>query len=296
MPNPFAGFEEAIQENVPLAPLTWYKLGGPARYLARPADPDQLAAIARICAQNGIRTLVLGLGANLLVADEGVDAAVIKLDAPYWENFSAEKGRLFAGAGADMQVVARSCVRGGLAGLECMAGIPGTIGGCVHGNAGGKFGEIGSSVVRIRMMNGNGQIIDRDRHELDFSYRNSNITAPFILSAEFELDEGNPDELVHQFKQIWMFKKNSQPLNTKNAGCVFKNPIDAGMSAGALIDLAGLKGTRVGLAEVSEKHANFFVSHPGCTASEILKLIELVKQKVAAVHGITLEEELVLWK
>jgi UDP-N-acetylmuramate dehydrogenase len=296
MPNLFAGFEEVVQENVPLAPLTWYKLGGPARYLVRPQDPDQLRALSRRCMENGTRVLVLGLGANLLVADEGVNAAVFKLDAPYWEKFTAEKSHLFAGAGADMQAVARFCVRHGLAGLECMAGIPGTIGGCVRGNAGGKFGEIGSGVSRVRVMSVDGEIFDRTRDDLIFSYRHSNIAATFILSAEFDMEEEDPDSLVKHFKEIWMFKKNSQPLNTKNAGCVFKNPVELGKSAGALIDQAGLKGTRVGLAEVSPKHANFIVAHPGCTATDIRNLIDLVKNTVATTHGIELEEELVIWK
>ena len=290
----FADHLNIVQENVPLAPLTWYRLGGPARYVVHPQDPDQLQLLSRRCVENNVRVLVLGLGANLLVADEGVNAAVFKLDAPYWTRFAAENGRLFAGAGADMQVVGRFCVRGGYAGLECMAGIPGTIGGCVRGNAGGKFGDIGNSVLRTTVMSVEGEIFDRHKADLIFSYRKTNIAATFILSAEFELDEDDPQLLIRKFKEIWIFKKNSQPLNTKNAGCIFRNP--PGASAGKLIDEAGLKGMRVGNAEVSTKHANFIVAHPGCRAGDILALIEVIKEKVAFKHGIHLEQEVVVWK
>ena len=123
-----------------------------------------------------------------------------------------------------MQAVARYCVRHGLSGLECMAGIPGTIGGCIRGNAGGKHGDIGATVSRVTVMSVEGEIFDRTRDDLLFTYRKSNIAATFILGAQFELEEDDPEELVRTFKEIWMFKKNSQPLNTKNAGCIFKNP------------------------------------------------------------------------
>ena len=290
----FSGFETSVQENVSLAPLTWYRIGGPARYLVRPQDPEQLRQLTRRCVENGVRVLVLGRGANLLVADEGVDAAVFKLDAPYWEQFSAAGSTLTAHSGADMQAVARYCVRHGLGGLECMAGIPGTVGGCVRGNAGGKFGEIGANVSRVSVMSADGETFDRTRDDLVFSYRKSNIAATFILSVQFELDPENPDDLVKKFKEIWMFKKNSQPLNTKNAGCIFKNP--PGQSAGALIDQAGLKGTTIGNAQISPLHANFISAAPGCRADDILHLIELIEKTVQQVHQVTLQREVVIWR
>ena len=292
--NLFAGFEPIVQENVPLAPLTWYRIGGPARWLVHPRNPQELQAVATRCVENNIRVLVLGRGANLLVADEGVNAAVLTMDAPHWKEFSASGTLLSAASGADMQAVARYCVRHGLAGLECMAGIPGTIGGCIRMNAGGKYGEIGATVSRVTVMSIEGEIFDRTKDDLVFSYRKSNIAATFILSAQFELEEEDPDDLVRRFKEIWMFKKNSQPLGSKSAGCVFKNP--SGESAGALIDQAGLKGLRIGNAQVSDKHANFIVAHPGCTASDVLQLIDRVRWTVQQKQGITLESEVVIWK
>ena len=290
----FRGFENVVQYDVRLAPLTWYRLGGPAKYVIRPENPDQLRDLSRRCVENGIRVLVLGLGANLLVADEGVNAAVFKLDAPYWTKFTTSNNRLYVGAGSDMQAAARFCVRNGLSGIESMAGIPGTVGGCIRGNSGGKFGDIGAVVSRVSVMSVEGEAFDRTEDDLVFSYRKSNIAATFILSAELALQEDDPDELVKKFKEIWMFKKNSQPLNTKNAGCIFKNPRD--VSAGLLIDRAGLKGARVGNAEVSTKHANFIIAHPGCRSADIIELIQQIKAKVRDVHGIDLEEEVVVWR
>jgi UDP-N-acetylmuramate dehydrogenase len=292
--TPFAGFEPIVQENVSLAPLTWYGIGGPARWLVHPRSVAELQALAARCVENGLRALVLGQGANLLVADEGVAAAVFMLDAPHWKQFAVEGTTLTAGGGADMQAVARYCVRSGLAGLECMAGIPGTIGGCVRINAGGKHGEIGGAVSGVSVMSVEGELIDRTRDDLVFGYRKSNITATFILSARFELAEEPPDDLVRRFKEIWIFKKNSQPLGSKSAGCVFKNP--PGQSAGVLIDRAGLKGLRIGGAEVSPRHANFIVAYPGCTASDVLQLINRVRAEVRQKHGVTLESEVVIWK
>ena len=294
MSNPFQEFNGIVQEDVSLAPLTWYRIGGPARYMLHPQDPDQLRALARRCVDANLRVLVLGLGANLLVAEEGVNAAVFRLDARYWQQVSGNSTCLTAGAGTNMQDLAHDCVRKGLAGLQCMAGIPGTVGGCIRMNAGGKFGEVSTTLTKVTVMSLDGEIFDRGQDDLVFSYRRSNISATFILAADFKLEEDSPDELVRTFKEIWMFKKNSQPLNTKNAGCIFKNP--EGFSAGALIDQAGLKGHRIGNAEISPKHANFIVAHPDCRAADILQLIDLAREKVQKIHGITLEQEVVVWK
>src|SRR4051812_37841164 len=140
--QPFEGLEEAVTENEPLAPYTWYKIGGPARYFVRPRSLEELQETARRCAENRIPNYVLGLGANLLVGDQGVDGAVFRLDQEYWRRVKYDKTTCEVGAGVDMQkLVLRTC-RQGLAGIECLAGIPGTIGGGIRMNAGGKFGDI----------------------------------------------------------------------------------------------------------------------------------------------------------
>src|SRR5690349_2802317 len=137
--QPFSGLEEIVTENVPLAPHTWYKIGGPAKWYVQPRNPDELRLASARCIENGVPIYVLGLGANLLVNDEGVDGAVFRLDAEYWRRVKYDKTAAEVGAGADIQKFVLRTVRQGLAGVECLAGIPGTIGGAVRMNAGGKF-------------------------------------------------------------------------------------------------------------------------------------------------------------
>ena len=291
--SPFSGLETIVTENVPLAPHTWYKIGGPARWFVRPRSPDELREAAGRCIENGIAIFVLGLGANLLVGDDGVNGAVFRLDDDHWRQVNFNGNVVEAGAGADLQKLVLKTARQGLTGLECLAGIPGTVGGAVRMNAGGKFGDIGARVNRVSVMDLAGNFFDRFKDDLVFEYRGTNIDAPFIVGATFHLDEEDPDRLAKRLKENWMFKRNSQPLNTKNAGCIFKNP--RGLSAGALIDQAGFKGLRVGGAEVSTKHANFIVAHPGCRADDVLKLINIVREKVFEKHRINLESEVKIW-
>ena len=293
--DPFAGLHEIVEENVALAPHTWYKIGGPARYFVRPRSVEELQQAARRCTENEIPIYVLGLGANLLVGDNGVDGAVFRFSEDFWRRvrFDDENHTVEVGAGADMQkLVLRTC-RQGLAGIECLAGIPGTVGGGVRMNAGGKFGDLGALVTRVTVMDIEGTVFERYKDDLVFEYRSTNIAARFILGAVLELEPDDPERILKRTKEIWMYKRNTQPLNTKNCGCIFKNP--RGLSAGALIDQAGLKGFRVGGAEVSAKHANFIIAHPGCSADDVMKLVKLIREKVYDKNQILLESEVQIW-
>ena len=291
--SPFADLEECVQENVALAPYTWYKIGGPAQYFIRPRSLEELQLASQRCAENQIPIHVLGLGANLLVSDAGVNGAVFRLDQDFFRRVKFEKDALEVGAGVDMQKLVLMTCRNGLSGLECLAGIPGTVGGGIRMNAGGKFGDIGAVVTRVDVMDVSGLAFERTKDDLVFDYRSTNISAKFITGARFELDAEDPERIMRKVKEIWMFKRNSQPLNTKNAGCIFKNP--RGLSAGALIDQAGLKGMKVGSAEVSDKHANFIIAHPGATADDVLKLVKIIREKVFEKDGIHLESEVQIW-
>jgi UDP-N-acetylmuramate dehydrogenase len=292
--QPFSGLDEIIEEHAPLAPLTWYRIGGPARYLVRPRSVEELQEAARRCAENDLPIYVLGLGANLLVGDAGVDGAVFRLDAEFWRRVKIDGESVDVGAGADLQKLLLRTVRGGLAGIESLAGIPGTVGGGIRMNAGGKFGDIGSVVTRVNVMDTNGEVFDRLKDDLIFDYRSTNISAKFILGATLQLTSDDPDQIMRKTKEIWMYKRNTQPLNTKNCGCIFKNP--RGLSAGAVIDQAGLKGMRVGGAEVSDKHANFVIAHPGCKADDVMKLVKLIREKVWDKRQIELESEVQIWQ
>jgi UDP-N-acetylmuramate dehydrogenase len=182
-------------------------------------------------------------------------------------------------------------------GLVHVAGIPATIGGAVRMNAGGAFGDIGESVKRVQVMSDAGQVYYRDQDDLEFGYRRTNIAAPFILEIEFELIRDDPAALMKRYKEIYLHKKNSQPMGDKSAGCCFKNPpAEVGATAGQLIDRSGLKGFSIGGASVSEVHANFVVAEPGkTTTADVLAVIKHVEQAVAARHGVDLEREIVVW-
>lgn len=291
--SPFSGLDEIVTERAPLAPLTWFKLGGPARWVIQPRTPEELQLAAQRASDSGIAIYILGLGANLLVGDAGVDGAVFRLSQEHWRTVKFLPDGVEVGAGVDMQKLLLRSVRQGLAGLEPLTGIPGTIGGGIRMNAGGKFGDIGGTVRSVTVMDSGGMIFDRLREDLVFDYRTTNIAAPFILGATLNLEEEAPETVMRKVREIWMYKQSSQPLGTRNAGSVFKNP--RGLSAGALIDQAGLKGLSVGGAEISTKHANFIIANKGATADDVLRLISAVREKVLRDRGILLETEVQVW-
>ena len=290
-------FGEQVRHNVPLAPFTWFALGGPAKYFVQPRDRAQLQVLVARLRENDIPLYVLGSGANLLIKDEGVDGAVIALHAPEFKKCAIEKkdgrGIVTAGAGKDVQKLLLEATHAGLSGLECLAGIPGSVGGEVKMNAGGTFGDIGSAVESVTVMDSHGKVAVLEKDELTFEYRRSSISAKFILEVAFALTEDDRERIMTKVKEIWMFKKNSQPLADKSAGCIFKNP--RGLSAGALIDQAGLKGTVIGGAEVSAKHANFITARKGAKAADVLELIKLIKERVREKFDVVLETEVVIW-
>ena len=300
----------AFETDVPLGPRTWYGVGGNAQILAHPSSVAQLAALADRCARNHVPVRVLGSGANLLVADQGVPGVVVELDDPTFKQVQVDGHIVTVGAGYDLMKLVLDMAKHGLGGLEVMAGIPASVGGAVRMNAGGAFGEIGPIVRRVQVMSDNGQVYYRDRDDLRFEYRKTNIVAPYILEVEFELAQEDPDDLMKRVKEIFMYKKTTQPMAERSAGCAFKNPRPAANAsdddeqpasrdplpgAGELIDKAGLKGHRIGNAEVSDKHANFIFTHPGGTASDILALMDHVQKVVHEQFGIRLEREVVVW-
>ncbi|KPK39543.1 MAG: hypothetical protein AMJ65_11415 [Phycisphaerae bacterium SG8_4] len=289
----FSGLEEIVETDYPLAKRTWYGLGGPADYFIRPKDTEQLKEVVQRCNENGIRIHVMGFGSNLLISDAGVRGAVIKLEAGQFAGVEFSEQVATAWAGAELSKLVLTCVEKGLSGIETLTGIPGSIGGAVKMNAGGNFGDFGAAVETVALMDSTGNIFEKSKPELEFDYRRTNITAKFILNARLKLGAGDPEQIMRTVKEIWIYKKNSQPLNTKNSGCIFKNP--RGVSAGALIDRADLKGLQIGGAVVSEKHANFIIAEKGCTSDDVIKLIDAVKKGVREKSGVDLELEIEIW-
>ncbi len=293
------GLELPCKLNEPLGPLTWYGAGGPAELLAAPASIVQLAELLRRCKQFNQPVRILGSGANLLVSDAGVKGVVIQLTAAAFTKIDFIGTRLVAGGGADLFKVVQECARQGLSGLECMAGIPASVGGAVRMNAGGTYGEIRQSLHSILCMDGEGGLIERPAAELGFSYRKSHIPEPIILEARFDLTPIDPAAARARVKEIFDYKSSTQPMGARSAGCAFKNPpkeLSQGRGAGKLIDDAGLKGRRVGGAEVSPHHANFIVLHPGGAADDVLELMKIVQSVVLEKFKVPLEREVVVWE
>lgn len=291
--NIFSGLENIVKTNCPLSEYTWYGLGGNAEFLITPTSIEQLKTIVQRCNENDIPMRVLGFGSNLLVDDAGVRGAVIKLEGDRFTSPRFDGEYLTVGAAAGLNELVLDCVRKGLSGLEALTGIPGSVGGAIRMNAGGRFGDIGTSVEKVTLMDSDGTIFEKTKPELVFDYRWANITAKVILGAKIKLIESDKEQMLRTLKEVWIYKKNSQPLNTKNAGCVFKNP--RGLSAGALVDRAALKGLQIGGAQVSEKHANFIIAHKGCKSADVKRLIEAVCQRVKENFDIDLELEIEIW-
>jgi UDP-N-acetylmuramate dehydrogenase len=289
----FSGLEEIVKTDYLLAKRTWYGLGGPADYFIRPKTIDQLKEVVRRCDESGIRIYVMGLGSNLLISDDGLRAAVIKFEADQFTQIQFDGQEVTAWAGAELSKLVLTCVEKGLSGIETLTGIPGSIGGAVKMNAGGNFGDFGAAVETVTLMDSQGNIFEKSKPELVFDYRRTNITAKFILSARLKLNTADPEQIMRTVKEVWIYKKNNQPLSSKNSGCIFKNP--RGVSAGALIDRAGLKGLQIGEAVVSEKHANFIIAQKGCKSRDVSRLIDAIRQRVKEQFDIELELEIEIW-
>lgn len=236
---------------------------------------------------------VLGDGANVLIADDGFDGIVVRLDQPAFKQIRQEGTKFHVGAGVDLMSLSRQCSEQGWSGLEGMAGIPATVGGAVRMNAGGRFGDFGDVVDEVEVIGASGGSERWDRERLDFGYRQSAIRNEVITSARLTLRADDPGSCGARFHGYWRLKRESQPIKENSAGCIFKNP--PGQSAGALIDQAGLKGTRVGGARVSERHANFIVAEHGATTAEVLRLIDLIRARVAAEFSTELQTEVDIW-
>ena len=289
----FNDLPQIARTHEPMARHTSFRVGGPVRYYLEPRSWDELQLIHHRSLDAGLRVRILGRGCNTLVTDGPHHWAVISTRR--LRGFRRQRNRLDVGAGFDLRKLVTKAEGMGLGGFEALAGIPGTVGGAVAMNAGGRYGAIGDRLVHALVATPKQAPRQVPAHELGLGYRASAVRGgrPFVLAATFELDEAPTRELRQRRKAIVAEKRAAQPYRDPSAGCGFKNP--PGNSAGRLIDSAGLKGTCVGDALVSPKHANFIVNRGRATASDILKLIDLVVQRVDDVHGIRLELEIEVW-
>ena len=283
---------DQIFVNAPLSDLSTYRVGGSAAVLIKVEKISSFSMISNGLAKFPMPVMIMGNGSNVLISDNGFEGIVLKL-GEFFESIEIEDTTVKVGAAAKLPVVARETVKFGLSGFEWAVGVPGSVGGAVRMNAGGHGSDMAASLVEVTTLNLlNGLQSNIPVSELQLSYRHSCIkSTDLVIDATLKLVLGDRDEGSRLLKEIVKWRRDNQP-GGQNSGSVFTNP--EGDSAGRLIEIAGLKGLRVGSACISEKHANFIQVDEGGSAEDVKKLMALVIEKVEQVHSIRLEPETVL--
>jgi UDP-N-acetylmuramate dehydrogenase len=278
-----------LRENVALAPLAWFRVGGPAERLFQPADAEDLAAFLA-ATPDDVPVLPMGVASNMLIRDGGIPGVVVRFGGPL-AKVEVEGTTVIAGAGALDQRVAQEAQRAGLTGIEFMIGIPGTIGGAVRMNAGAFGGETRDRLIWAEALDRRGRLHRLSNAELGFAYRHSELPEDWIVvRAAFALEPGDPAAIKARMEAIKAEREAAQPLRVATGGSTFKNP--AGHRAWQLIDQAGCRGLTRGAAMVSDKHCNFLINTGGATAADLEALGESVRARVLAQSGIHLEWEI----
>lgn len=281
-----------VDWNVTLAGHTSLRVGGPVSCLIRPLSLAGLRSAVQVLNQNHYPYFILGRGTNLLVRDTGIRAAAISLESGFSQvERVGSSGKIKVGAGLSLSGLLRFCLREGLSGLEFIVGIPGSVGGALCMNAGTDAGVMADVCQEVALLLSDNSLTRLSGAQLRFSYRKLELPADsVVLKAEFSLTPGSRENMREQLRQLLKARKEKQPWQLPSAGSVFKNP--PGDYAGRLIEAAGLKGTRVGDAEISMRHANFIVNRGQARASDILALINLAQEKVSQKFGVHLELEI----
>src|SRR6266404_6460236 len=281
--------ETVIRRDEALARRTTLRVGGPADIYVEPASVENLSAVVRFCQEQEFPCFVLGRGSNLLVKDGGFRGVVISLANPHFSRIEVAGEHLSCGAGARLKAVAFEAKRHGLAGLEFLEGIPGSVGGGLRMNAGAMRGEIFQVVESVRVMDSSGCVQERTPHQLEVHYRSCPTLKTHIALGTVLRGIPGPIEVIEQRMKEFSRKRWSPQPAAPSAGCIFKNAIT--IPAGKLIDELGLKGTRVGGAYVSEEHGNFIVNDGTATAQDVLDLIDVIRQRARSQRGIELDTE-----
>jgi len=282
------GVRGAVKFNEPLQKYTSFRIGGPADVWVEPADVDDVRRVVKQAHGAKIPLFVLG-GTNILVRDGGIRGVVISLAKMRTVRQESDHV-LYAEGGVGMPTLIGHAVRRGLSGLEWGAGIPGTVAGCVVMNAGTRLGEMKESVKAIRLVTGKGEVVDLNASDIEFDYRHARLPRGVVVGVWLQLKPGAGKDIEKTVKDYLQYRKNTQPLSLPSAGCVFRNPPKG--TAGRLVEMAGLKGARVGDAQVSDKHANFMVNLGQARAKDVLELIKKVRQEVRKKTGVLLDLEL----
>lgn len=280
----------------PLKKHTTFKIGGPARFFVSPVDTPDLKSLVTLAKTEKIPVFVIGAGSNILAADRGIKGIAVKLNSPFFKKVSGpNKGNyLEAASGLAIADLIQGAKEKSLSGLEFLSGIPGTLGGALAMNAGAWGKDIARLVEKVSVMDYNGKVKVLKKKDIKFGYRKSSLAKYIILGASLKLAKRDKSQISANIKRYLSKRRDAQGVGLPNAGCVFKNP--PGIGAGRLIDLAGLKGKSCGRAVVSARHANFILNQGGARASDVLKLMSLVKRRVRQRFNINLEPEIKIWR
>lgn len=282
---------ENIYKDYPMAPLTTFRIGGPADVFIEPKNAEALSEIIKVCKSENVPFMLIGAGSNLLVSDNGIEGVVCRLGEGF-DYVDINENKICAGASVSLAKLAKAAQRASLSGLEFASGIPGLLGGAIFMNAGAYGGEMKDVVIKTQYLDENGDFHEVIGDSHDFSYRHSLFSdgKKYIVSAEMELVSKNADEILETMKDLNARRKEKQPLEKPSAGSAFKRP--EGYFAAKLIEDSNLKGVSVGGAQVSEKHAGFIVNNGNATAKDVCDLIKLVQKTVFEKFGVKIEPEI----
>lgn len=283
-----------IKTGIKLADLTSFKIGGKAKFFFEPKDLESLQEALASAKKAKVKVFILGAGSNILAGDSGVDGMVIKLSGRDFKGLDNQGTCITAGSGLKLNQLILFARAKGLSGLEFLAGIPGTLGGALAGNAGAWGKSIGERVKEVSVLDYNGRPKLLAGRNLRFAYRKSNLNKYVILSAKLKLHAADKDKIAIKIKEYLLRRGKTQGNSLPNAGCVFKNP--AKNPAGLLIDACGLKGKRKGGALISSIHANFILNASKAKSSDVLSLMDLMRKKVKERFKINLQPEIKIWR
>lgn len=289
----YEGFEHIVREQEVLAPYTDFRLGGPASFFAEPTSVEELSSLLAAARAAGMPVRLLGGGSNVLVPDEGFDGLVLQVTAPAFTQIEVEGSRVHAGGGAKLVHLISTTAREGLAGLEQLAGIRGTVGGALKGNAGTDSGDIGQWTESVTVMNSDGEVSVRNRDEIHFSYRQSDLDEAVILAGTFQLDQDDAREVTRRIQKLWIMKRAGHPQGEQGSGSVFKD--QGGVTAASLIEQAGLKDAQVGAASVFDSQANYIVAGDGATSADVRELIGQLQDGVREQLEVELQLQVDIW-
>ncbi len=282
--------EGIFRYDVSLDKYTSFRTGGPAEIFVEPVDTLELKKVLRFCKEEQKKIFVFGKGSNILVNDNGIKGVVVHLGSVSFRKVERKGIYVSTGAGVILPSLVKRTSSWGLEGLEVLVGIPGTVGGAVMMNAGGKYGNISETINSLTTMTFDGKITSYNRKDLEFSYRKCNLDEQIVLKVEFMLKESNKEEVLRKMGDIYKEKVERQPLLANSAGCIFKNADN--FKAAELIDKADLKGRKIGDAVVSRKHANFIINNGKATSTNIIELIKIIRETVKVKYNVSLELEI----